>query len=478
VGGGEGEASNLDAASHVPPVLTKTWFHTGAFSEDGRISKQFEHEYYREGDPSLGEGELTDDQLRAMLLPDTVLPDGLTAEEAREASRSLKGAILRQEIYALDRRPDGTPSEESDRPYSVSERNYTIKRLQPRGANKHAVFLTHARETVDFHYERTLYHIGGERRADPRVTHSVTLYVDDYGNLLKAVAIGYGRRFNDPDPVLTADDRDKQRKTLLTFTDNHCTNPVLLDDAYRSPLPCESRAYELVNVQPDATLPQVTNLFRFEEIQAKAEAAGDGAHELLYEDVDHLGATEDHPYRRLIEHVRTRYRPDNLGAGQNDDPEVLLQLGDLESLALPGESYKLAFTPGLLAQVYRRGQEDLLPNPAHVLNGEGGDRGGYVDLDGDGRWWIPSGRVFYSGNADDTAAPELAFARDHFFLPHRFRDPFGNEATVTYDSDPNDPARNHNLLLVETQDALGNVVTVRTRDDNGDVETRNDYRVL
>ena len=35
-----------------PPVLTKTWFHTGAYLEGGRISRHFEDEYYREGDAS------------------------------------------------------------------------------------------------------------------------------------------------------------------------------------------------------------------------------------------------------------------------------------------------------------------------------------------------------------------------------------------------------------------------------------------
>lgn len=41
---------NLDATSHVPPVLTKTWFHTGAFFGGSRISKYFEHEFYAEAD--------------------------------------------------------------------------------------------------------------------------------------------------------------------------------------------------------------------------------------------------------------------------------------------------------------------------------------------------------------------------------------------------------------------------------------------
>ena len=91
--------------------------------------------------------------MQALLLPDTLLPDELTAEEEREACRALKGAMLRQEIYGLD------GSEEADRPYSVSERNYTVKRLQPEGPNRHAVFFTHDRESIDFHYERKLFEI-------------------------------------------------------------------------------------------------------------------------------------------------------------------------------------------------------------------------------------------------------------------------------------------------------------------------------
>src|SRR5262245_2519889 len=156
------DATNIDAASHVPPVLTKTWFHTGAFVDEARISRHFDHEYWHESD--LGEGEvgLTDDELRRMLLDDTLLPstirrpDGtripwaLSGEETREACRALKGSILRQEIYALD------GAKEEDRPYSASERNYTIEVLQPRGENRRAVFFAHPRETIDFHYERKL----------------------------------------------------------------------------------------------------------------------------------------------------------------------------------------------------------------------------------------------------------------------------------------------------------------------------------
>jgi Insecticide toxin TcdB middle/C-terminal region len=35
----------------------------------------------------------------------------------------------------------------------------------------------------------------------------MTLEVDEYGNVLKSVAIGYGRRHDDPDPLLTPVER-------------------------------------------------------------------------------------------------------------------------------------------------------------------------------------------------------------------------------------------------------------------------------
>jgi RHS repeat-associated protein len=429
------DATNIDAASHVPPVLTKTWFHTGAHITGRRISKHFEHEYYHEGDPSLGEDALNDEDIEPMLLPDTVLPTRLTADEEREACRVLKGAILRQEIYALDQK------EESDRPYSVSERNYTIKLLQPRGANRHAVFFSHARETIDFQYERKLYAISGQRRADPRVTHNVVLEVDEYGNVLKTVAIGYGRRFDAPDTSLKLTDREMQKKPLLTVTENRYTNAVLDTNAYRAPMLCESRTYELIKITPDANQYGLTNLFRFQELEHKVNAAGDGEHDLLYEDVDATAATTVHPYRRLIEHVRTIYR--------SNDLTVPLPISRLQSLALPFESYKLAFTPGLVRQVFADRINDSMP--AH--------EGRYVHIEGDDNWWLPSGRSFFSRNPAIPAVAELSEARAHFFLPRRFEDPFGNLTFVDYDV--------HDLLLMRTEDALRNIVF-----------GENDYRTL
>ena len=59
--------------------------------------------------------------------------------------------------------------------------------------------------------------------------------------------------------------------------------------------------YELLKAAPDSTLPDITNLFGFDEMLAKVSQASDGSHDLPYEDINATGATASHPYRRLIE---------------------------------------------------------------------------------------------------------------------------------------------------------------------------------
>ena len=471
-------ATNFDAASHVPPVLTRTWFHTGAYLGRERISRLHEDEYYRE--PGLGVEEA-----RLLLLPDTVLPENLSVEEEREACRALKGMMLRQEVCALD------GSADEPHPYTVTEQNFTIRLEQPRGGNRHAVLFTHPREAITYHYERE------HNPPDPRVQHALTLEVDPYGNVLKEAAIGYGRRQDSPDVTPLAADRQKQRLIHITCTQNTVTNSFVDDaDAYRTPLPADSRTYELRRPQQDTSANGLTKLYRFDDLSQHIDQAGDGKHNIAYEDLHFAKATQaaadnpaegTHYFRRLIEHVRTLYRPDDLGTTLND-PSALLPLGEVGTRALSGESYRLAFTPGLLAQVFQRNGQPLSPDPASVLGGPGGDRGAYrssqqlkaaglfPDTDPDDHWWIPSGRVHLSPDAADTAPDELAYAQQHFFLPHRYRDPFhsgtlSTEGFITYDG--------YDLLLAETRDAVGNRVTVGERNAAGAITVQgNDYRVL
>ncbi|MEO6935533.1 MAG: hypothetical protein ABI171_09350, partial [Collimonas sp.] len=107
----------------------------------------------------------------------------------------------------------------------------------------------------------------------------------------------------------------------------------------------------------------------------------------------------------------------------------------------------------------QRTLENLLPDPAAILCSKASDGGAYVDLDGDGRLWLPTGRVFF--HSDPQAGPdtELAQATRHFFQPRRFEDPFGFSNTADFDD--------YDLLAVGSTDTFGNKVSAS-----------NDYRVL
>lgn len=440
-------AGDVDAESHVSPVLTRTWFHPGVLLSPGQVSDPFAGlvagepgEYYREPGSS-------DEQARSRLLPDTVLPTDVPAPERSEAVRALKGMMLRQETYGLDAGPDASESERvrSATPYLVVEQNLAVRRLQPRDGHRPGAYFVHPLETLTTHYER--------RPADPRITHEQTLAVDDFGNVLAAVDIAYGRAGTDTVAELTPADRVRQRRTSVTFTESRFTvesGPgAASPDHHRAPLPAEERTYELTGFTPGDGARFAVSDWGVEQSFVHA------ADEIAYDEPEDTSI----PQRRLIEHVRTRYRADDLRS--------LSPVGSVESLALPGETYELALTPAIVARVFSRhedGQPDtaLLPDPAPVMEGRGPDGGGYLAWDGG--WWVPSGRTFLDPDADPdqpgtTAQTELAEARAHFFVPRLVVDAFGGRSRVGYDA--------YDLLVASTTDAVGNEVSVS-----------NDYRVL
>jgi RHS repeat-associated protein len=368
---------------YVPPVLTKTWFHTGAFFGRRRISRLFVHEYYK-ADAAAAD------------LQDTSLPTGLTGDQEREACRAVKGKMLRQEIYAEDASP------QSAAPYSVVEKNYSVRMLQPFCDNPHAVFLCSERESLSYHYERN--------PADPRITHELTLEVDAFGSVTKSASIAYPRRVlvsNSPAP--------EQLATLCTYSESDFINQP--DDLvyYRIAAPSESRSYEITGLGNPAS----NGLYDFDILRTSLPTAS----EIPYEVSPSKGLQ-----RRLFQCVRSLYFKNDLSGP--------LPLGQFESLALPYETYQLAFTPGLLVDVYGtlvnetrlRGDGKYLKNADYIA------RGLFPDSDDPSLWWIPSGtRVFDSAK---------------FYQPVAFTDPWGNSTAVIYDS--------YSLLTKQTTDALGN----------------------
>jgi hypothetical protein len=213
------------------------------------------------------------------------------------------------------------------------------------------------------------------------------------------------------------------------------------------------RTYELTGFAPESGA-----WFSFDQWTQDGFSFLGSATEIPYEAEAEKGKKQ----KRLIASERTLYRKDDLTG--------FSPLGKVESLALPGEAYRLALTPSLVAQVFKRKlinapdtpEEVLIPEPIEPLTGKGADQGGYVAWDGG--WWIPSGRIFYHlaaniSNPAVTSGMEWEAARHHFFLPRKAADAFNYSTTVDYDG--------HDLLLTRSVDQVGNTISVE-----------NDYRVL
>ena len=318
------------ASRLLPPVLTKTWFHTGAWIEGAKISAQYEREYYA-GDAA------------AVRLADTLLREDLGAVEMREACRALKGRPLRQEIYALD------GSAEEPRPYVVKEHSYAMRRLQPAVGNAHAVFFAHAREALEYHYERN--------ESDPRVAHALTLKVDDYGVVMQAAQIGYRRR-----AAGTAFAEQGQGKATLTENDVEHLIPDE-EGAYRIGVPTETRTYELHGLPLGSE-----GVLAFQAVLDAAAAAED-VPTLTYD-----GTPSGGFQKRLLQHARTRYWSDDLTGP--------LPFSEVGSRALPYDRLAKIVTPSLITSVFG----------SRVTSGMLAE-GGYLQLSDDPDTWVSSGRA-------------------------------------------------------------------------------------
>ncbi len=409
-------ANVVEETLHQPPVNTKQWFHTGAFLSRENILNQFAGEYWyqemaRQGFTVVNyETPLPDARVIAAPGLDAAIIDHLNVEEWREALRACKSMGLRSEVFAYDAPPSATPDQTKKQltPYTVATHNWVIELLQPKGHNKHAVFIVKESEAITYNYERNT--------EDPRIAHTLNTKLDQYGNILESAAVVYPRI--KADSSLPGETREAQSETLITYSQNSFTNDIDTDAAYRLRLPSEVKTYELKGIVKSGPLYSVND---FENILTAAI-------EVEYHQIDAEPAAGS-AQKRLIEQIRAIYRSNNL-----KDP---LSLHRLESLALPFENYQLAYTPTLLADIFGpKVNEDLM------LEGK------FTHREGDGSWWIRSGTTQFVDVGEAGAD-----AKGRFYLPISFTDPYGAKTKVKYYDD-------YHLFIEETEDALGNKTTV------------------
>ncbi|MGY1582267.1 SpvB/TcaC N-terminal domain-containing protein [Streptomyces sp. MN13] len=356
----QGGAQETAAELYQPPVTTRTWFHTGAHPEGTELLDRMTGEFH------LG--------VRYLPLPE--LPGGLDARELRDCVRALKGLPIRREVYGFD----GSPDEEH--PYTVTEHAYAVGLVQRGAEGRPAAFEVRDRATTTRQYDRD--------PADPRVEHAVVLEHGPHGRVERSARIAYGRRV--PDPALPAEvTEEQQRLRILVEETDHtsdlrATAPV---PAHRLGVVYERRSYELTGLTP------ASGLFTLQELRAGVAAASAIAYEA---DADLASV-----HKRLLTKERTLFR---------DNALAQLPLSQWDTLGLVYETYGLAFTPSVVTAHYAGQVADTDFATA-----------GYVRLDGDDGWWIPSGRAVYPSG--DPAA--------RFYRAIGTRDAFGVETVADYD---------------------------------------------
>jgi RHS repeat-associated protein len=368
---------DTNAAADQLPVLTKTWYHTGAYFGIGNILHQLAAEYFK--NPSFTEYNLPEPLIPSGLTPSQLVPSGLSPDEAREAARACKGMTLRQEIYALS----------APNPYTAAEHNNNIILLQPQGSSLYASYLVTESETLTYHYE--------QNPADPRIQHTLNTAFDPYGNIIDSYSVVYPRQpVNPANPggitlpgmqPLPAAVMAEQAKTYIVYTHNAYTAAIISSAAYRLPVGCETIAYELTGISPSAT----------------------------YYSISDFTSSSASPTLTKLKHQRTLFLKNDL--------QTPLPLYTMDTLGLAWQHYHLAFNATVTALSGRA--TTALLEAARYIESDAYITAGYFPVtDATGEWWVPAGTINYLN-----AGSPLPFLQ-----PYQYLDVYGYATTMAYDS--------------------------------------------
>ena len=382
---------NLAPSDRAKPVVTRTWFHTGAWLESDRLESGYAAEYYG-GDT------------KAVRLRDTQLPTDLSPAEQREAVRALKGRALRVEVYAMDAEGGRALNPQ---PYSVSERTCLMRCLQRKNQLPHAVFHAYESEALQYHYER--------EPADPRVTHELALAADTFGNITRNANIAYPRRLSD---------HPEQVRCWATVSHAWFVNDVGNAKQFRVGVPIAESRYELVGLKP-----------------AAGEVLAAAALDAVIENAVELPLGSPPPSGSVKRLLELRYH-----AFWDDQIAKELPIGEIGQRALPHRQYALAFSQSMLDSTFGTDKK-LASLLSAAQSGLGYVRPPALSTDAHlppapaSSWWrtsgvsTPSKAAFYQPIVHtDTFGAVTNFKRDVYSL-HTIKsiDPRGNITAAKYD---------------------------------------------
>jgi len=399
----EGNAVSGELSYKQAPKLSKSWFHLGAWLDEPTISSQLASEYF----PTAFE------------LPDSLIEDesNLTVKEIREAKRALRGQPLRAEVYACEHLAHGQEMPvPKGNPYSVTQSRSRVRMLHEINSDReHAIFQTIGEESLTVVLEQNV--------DDPRISHQMTLEFDEYGQPLKSAQIAYGR--------MGVGHPAEQKQTHIVISESVIINETTHDNWLRIGVPAASLTWELGH--PHNL--DVSGLARPDQILSEFNNAD--AVDMAQNDI------EDGDKRVLTVGAQL-YRGD-VDLGMNAIP---LDLGDIQSKALPCRSYALVYTPNDVAAAEGKFVTQDFLDCKYLDPLQDSDHAGLTDFlsfltnlpdtdTGHSGWW-----------ARDN---ETEISQSLFYAPVKAKDAWGAISEIDMD--------NMAIVPVAVRNALGHQVT-------------------
>ena len=398
-----GDAEIFSAAADptfVPPVITKTWYHTGA-SFRGGLAARFRPDYYAMDPQAAKLDDLEPDPSYAKMDRETL----------RQVHQALHGRILRQEVTSLDER-----GRVARHPYTVSESSYNAKVMQYPAAEQKAIIFVHPAQTIAYHYE--------QQPTDPRVEQNLTLQVDPYGHVQRSCHIYYPRR-----PSEGAFDQQLDLQVVAAFNEFINIDRLSADQQtlYWTGIPKEKRSYEIGGLHPKS-----------DPLYLKPQEVNDYLDSTPLEPVNYEDDLDpDLPQSRLLSWRRYFY--------WNNPRTAFDQLIDQ---GIPSRWYLLPLLHHIEDAVLPDSLLESEQGP-HLTNELLEDAGYHHQISGESVITIaaslsnPSEMAYWW----KSSSTQSFYDRENFFLLAQTIDPFGAATTITYDD--------YKLVPTAVTDALG-----------------------
>ena len=170
--------NGVSPSQYTPPTLTKSWFHQGAMGDPygGFYEADYSMEFWS-GDP---QGLSRPAEITAFL-------QSLSAWDKRDALRTLRGTVLRTEMFGLD------DTSYANRPYTVTEAVSGMREEVKDADTSLQSMLFHRLYKIFFPFGISQRSTQWERGTDPMTSVSLTGMYDAYGQAKAHASLGVPR---------------------------------------------------------------------------------------------------------------------------------------------------------------------------------------------------------------------------------------------------------------------------------------------